>query len=195
MFGFGLSWLLDWASPGPGMEGIPQGMSFEHDVYCCLVFALVSVSGCSGGSMASAVCSIILSVLQGTPGLLLHAARFTTGYVRLVGQEPAPSKCVLVSTSRVVRSDMRGWVVTDEGHRWSVKLDVRDLGGHLDTTLHGWSSTLASRVRSCHFSVGSCLCSSVGFSWAAPGYFVPCLFLVLCMVLKLLFLLALACGS
>ena len=42
---------------------------------------------------------------------------------------------------------MRSWVVSDEGHRWSVKLDVRDLGGHLDTTLHGWSSTLVSRVR------------------------------------------------
>ena len=28
------------------------------------------------------------------PGVLLRAARFTTGYVRLVGQEPAPSKCV-----------------------------------------------------------------------------------------------------
>ena len=26
-------------------------------------------------------------------------------------------------------------------------MDVRDLGGHLDTTLNGWSSTLASRVR------------------------------------------------
>ena len=25
------------------------------------------------------------------PGLLLRAARFTTGYVRLVGQEPAPN--------------------------------------------------------------------------------------------------------
>ena len=79
--------------------------------------------------------------------VLLSAARFTTGYVRLVGQEPAPRKCVLMSSSRVVRSDMRGWVVSDEGHQWSVKLDVRDLGGHLDTTFHGWSSTLASRVR------------------------------------------------
>ena len=36
---------------------------------------------------------IILSVFVGTL-LLLSAARFTTGYVRLVGQEPAPSKCV-----------------------------------------------------------------------------------------------------
>ena len=52
-----------------------------------------------------------------------------------------------MSTSRVVRSGMRGWIVSDEGHQWSVKLDVRDLGGHLDTTFHGWSSTLATRVR------------------------------------------------
>ena len=76
-----------------------------------------------------------------------RAARFTTGYVRLVGQEPAPSKCVLMSTSRAVRGAMRGWVVCDEGHRWSVKLYVRDLGCHLETTFHGWSSTLATRVR------------------------------------------------
>ena len=33
-----------------------------------------------------------------------------------------------MSTSRAVRSDMRRWVVIDEGDRWSVKLDVRDLG-------------------------------------------------------------------
>ena len=56
----------------------------------------------------------------------------------MVGQETAPSKCVPVNTSRAVRSDMRGWIVTDEGDRWSVKLDVRDFGGHLDTTVMGW---------------------------------------------------------
>ena len=39
------------------------------------------------------------------------------------------------------------WSVTNEGDRWSVKLDVRDLGGHLHTTFHGWSSSLASRGR------------------------------------------------
>ena len=38
-------------------------------------------------------------------------------------------------------------MVSDEGDRWTVKLDVRDLGGHLDTTFRGWSSTLATRVR------------------------------------------------
>ena len=36
------------------------------------------------------------------PWVLLRAARFTVGYVRLVGQEPAPRKCVLMSTSRLV---------------------------------------------------------------------------------------------
>ena len=39
-----------------------------------------------------------LKCLSRSPELLLHAARFTTKYVRLVGQEPASSKCVLLST-------------------------------------------------------------------------------------------------
>ena len=46
------------------------------------------------------------------PDLLLNAARFTTGYVRLVGQEPAPSKCVLLSTSGDVRKRMKEWVLS-----------------------------------------------------------------------------------
>ena len=88
-----------------------------------------------------------LKCLSRDPELLLHAARFTTKYVRLVGQEPAPSKCVLLSTSREVRRDMKDWVLSQEEAQWSVKFVVRDLGGHLDTTFRGWSSTLAARVR------------------------------------------------
>ena len=42
---------------------------------------------------------------------------------------------------------MKGWVLSQEGDQWSVRFDVRDLGGHLDTTFRGWSSTLAARVR------------------------------------------------
>ena len=49
-----------------------------------------------------------LKCVSRDPDLLLAAARFTTGYVRLVGQEPAPSKCVLLSTSREVRHSMKG---------------------------------------------------------------------------------------
>ena len=60
-----------------------------------------------------------LKSLSRNPDLLLSAARFTTKYVRLGGS----------------------------GACWSVKFDVRDLGGHLDTTFRGWSSTLAARVR------------------------------------------------
>ena len=88
-----------------------------------------------------------LKCVSKDPGLLLSAARFTTGYVRLVGQEPAPSKCTLLSTSREVRKDMKDWVLSLEVDKWSVRFDVRDLGGHLDTTFRGWSSTLAARVR------------------------------------------------
>ena len=88
-----------------------------------------------------------LKCLSRNPDLLLHAARFTTKFVRLVGQEPAPSKCVFLSTSRVVSKDMKDWVLSQDGVRRSVKFDVRDLGGHLDTTFRVWSSTLAARVR------------------------------------------------
>ena len=38
-------------------------------------------------------------------------------------------------------------MLSQEGDRWSVKFDVRDLGGHLDTTFRGWSAALAARVR------------------------------------------------
>ena len=69
-----------------------------------------------------------LKCVSRDPDLLLRAARFTTGYVRLVGQEPAPSKCVLLSTSREVRKDMKDWVLSQDGDKWSVKVDVGDLG-------------------------------------------------------------------
>ena len=89
-----------------------------------------------------------LNCVSRDPDLLLNAARFTTGYVRLVGQEPAPSKCVLLSTSKEVRKDMKEWVLSFDGDKWSVKFDVRDLGESFgDTTFRGWSSTLAATVR------------------------------------------------
>ena len=87
--------------------------------------------------------------LSRDPDLLLSAARFTTGYVRLVGQVPAPSKCVLLSTSRMVRKDMKDWVLSQEGDRWSVRFDVRDLGGHLDTTFRFLPSFPSSVRRIC----------------------------------------------
>ena len=87
-----------------------------------------------------------LKCVSSDHGQLLRAARFTAAYVRLVGQEPAPSKCVLMSTSVAVRRDMKDWVIFDQDEQWTVKLDVRDLGGHLDTTYRAWGCTLAARV-------------------------------------------------
>ena len=38
--------------------------------------------------------------MSNDPDVLLEAARFTTGDVRMVRQEPAPSKFALMSTSK-----------------------------------------------------------------------------------------------
>ena len=51
-----------------------------------------------------------------------------------------------MSTSAAVRRDMKDWVISAQGERWTVKLDVRDLGGHLDTTFWAWGCTLVARV-------------------------------------------------
>ena len=48
---------------------------------------------------------------------LSEAARFTNTYIRLVGQAPAPSNCILLSTSAVVRELMKGWVLSDAGDK------------------------------------------------------------------------------
>ena len=68
------------------------------------------------------------------PGALLDSARFTAQYVRSVGQDVSPGKCVLLSTSKSVRKAMKLWDVSGDGGFWKVQLDVRDLGGHLDFT-------------------------------------------------------------
>ena len=120
------------------LRGAPLSMMFTVALYLPWCGYLAAQEGLSPSCMLT-----VSSVFPGTPGVLLRAAKFTTGYVRLVGQEPAPRKCVLMSTSRTVRNDVRGWIVTDEDD----KLDVRDLGGHLDTTFRGWSATLATLVR------------------------------------------------
>ena len=89
-----------------------------------------------------------------------------------------------MSTSRAVRKDMRGWVVTDEGDRWSVKLDVCDLGCHWDTTFRGWSATLAKRVRLVIARIVLVFVLPLDFYGGLRGFLGPCLFLVPCMGLR-----------
>ena len=123
-----------------------------------------------------------LKCVSTRPEQLLRAAQFTSACVRLVGQEPAPSKCILMSTSAVVGRDMKDWVISDQGEHWSVKLDVRDLGGHLDTTFWAWGrSTLVARVLAVLRVVRLVSVLPLDYVFSAP-----CIFLLLCMVLRLL---------
>ena len=55
---------------------------------------LAAHEGGEGGGVQPQLYAVNLKCVSRDPDLLLNAARFTTGYVRLVGQEPAPSKCV-----------------------------------------------------------------------------------------------------
>ena len=87
-----------------------------------------------------------LKCVSGSPAALLSAARFTYLYISLVGQKAATQKCVFLSTSRDTRRDMRCWVVSDAGDKWSVRLDVRDLGGHLDSTYRALAAALGFRM-------------------------------------------------
>ena len=76
-------------------------------------------------------------------------------YVRSVGQDVSPGKCILLSTSKSVRKAMKLWDVFGNGRFWKVQLDVRDLGGHLDFTLRARAGTLSKRVRDATFGVAS----------------------------------------
>ena len=136
--GLGEPWTRDGCIP----QGCPLSMMFIVALYLSWCRYLATHDGVQPQLYAEN-----LKCVSRDPLLLLNAARFTTGYVPLVGQEPAPSKCVLLSTLREVRKDMKDWVLSQDGDQWTVKFDVRDLGGHLDTTFRGWSSTLAARVR------------------------------------------------
>ena len=64
---------------------------------------------------------------------------------------------------------MKEWVLSLEGDKWSVKFDVRDLGGHLDTTFRGWSSTLAARVRMVLSHLVLIFVLPSGLSWSGAG--------------------------
>ena len=79
------------------------------------------------------------------PRALFESAYFTAQYVRSVGQDVSPGKCVLLSTSRAVRRAMKLWDISGEGGFWKVQLDVRELGGHLDFTYRAWAGTLSKK--------------------------------------------------
>ena len=111
MFGCGLSWHLVLVSlglvTGVFLRGALLSIMFIVALYLTWCRYLAAQEGFSLSCML-----INLKCVSRDTELLLNAARFTTGYVRLVGQEPAPSKCVLLSTSREVRKGMKEWVLS-----------------------------------------------------------------------------------
>ena len=64
----------------------------------------------------------------------------------LCDRRAAPKKCVFLSTSKNVRNRLKCWAVSDAGDKCSVKLDIRDLCGHLDSTLRARAVTLGYRI-------------------------------------------------
>ena len=97
------------------------------------------------------------------PGALFDYARFTAQYVRSVGQDVSPGKCVLLSISKSVRKAVKLWDISENGGLWKVQLDVRDLGGHLDFTLRARAGTLSNRVREATLGVASVGALPLGF--------------------------------
>ena len=121
-----------WTRDGGILQGCPLSMMFI--VALCLPWCRLLAAH---GGVQPQLYADNLKCVSRDPDLLLNAARFTTVYVRLVGQEPAPSKCVLWSASREVWKDMKEWVLSQEG------VGCRAFG----STFRGLSSTLAVRVR------------------------------------------------
>ena len=106
-----------------------------------------------------------LKCVSGSLAALLGAAGCTSMYIRLVGQEAALKKCVLLSTSKKVRNDMKGWAVSGTGDKWSVRLDVRDLGCHLDSTFRARATTLGYRISASVLSVHFVAVLPLDFWW------------------------------
>ena len=98
------------------------------------------------------------------PGTLFDSARFTALYVRSVGQDVSPGKCVLLSTSKSVRKAMKlCGTFSGDGPFWKVQLDVRDLGVHLDFTNRARAGTLSCRVKEATAGVAAVGALPLGF--------------------------------
>ena len=97
------------------------------------------------------------------PRAFFESAYFTARYVRLVGQDVSPGKCVLLSTSKAVRRAMKLWDISGEGGFWKVQLDVRDLGGHLDFTYRARAGTLSRRIGGATVGVAAVGALPLGF--------------------------------
>ena len=77
---------------------------------------------------------------------VLVFTRFTTRYFEWLGSNQVPVSAFLLSTRRTTRVDVREWILSDEGGKWSVKLAVWERENHLGATQRQRASTLAGLV-------------------------------------------------
>ena len=136
--GLGEPWCRDGGIP----EDCPLSMVFIVGLYvsCCRrlqSFPSIKPQLCADNLKCSSVC----------PHALFGATGFTVQYVRSVGQDVSPGKCVLLSSSKVVRTSMKLLDVSGDGRPWTVELNVRDLGGHLDFTRRARAGTISRRAK------------------------------------------------
>ena len=92
-----------WTQDGGILQGRPLSMMFI--VAFCLLWCKYLAAQ---EAIEPQLSADNLKFVSRDPGVLLREAKFTTGYVRLVGQETAPGKCVLMSTSGEVRKRYAG---------------------------------------------------------------------------------------
>ena len=127
-FGLGLSLLLVLVNLGVGTVVF-------HRVVRLVWFSLwpLYVPWCrhleSMPDVKPQLCADNLKCSAERPGALVVSTRFTALYVRSVGQDVSPGKCVLLSFSKSVRKAMKLRDISGSGRFWNVQLDVRDLGG------------------------------------------------------------------
>ena len=120
-------------------------MPSQYGLHCCFISPLVWCLEAFREVKPQLIADNLKCVSRNDDDLF-EVAWFTNSFFRLVGQTLAPSKCVLLSTPKVIRNLLRNWVLSESGDKWSVKLDVRDLGGHLDATYRRRASTLVGSV-------------------------------------------------
>ena len=135
--GLGEAWTRDGGIP----QGCPLSLVFIVALYVPWCRYLSSQRGVTPQLYAD---NLKCTTVDGNA--LLKAARFTHKYIMAVGQEASPSKCVLLSTSKATRRDMRDWSISAGNKSWGTMLDVRDLGGHLDITNRARAGTLSQRM-------------------------------------------------
>ena len=153
--GLGEPWCRDGGIP----QGCPLSMVFFVALYVPWCRHLESLPDVSQPQLYADN----LKCSAARPRALFESAYFTARYVRLVGQDVSPGKCVFLSTSKAVRRAMKLWDISGEGGFWKVRLDVRDLGGHLDFTYRARAGTLSRRVGGATVGVAAVGALPLGF--------------------------------